>query len=182
MRVSAFLFLLAAMLVGCTLGPIYAPPTGGVTANLRVLTYMSGNTSLGSLPNQASCSTDEIQVMGFFHPSGAEGFQASRRRFDQRVGMPGASDLPSHMYAEYKVVAGRPIRFAGHNVVAAGSPYDVKVCSAFGDAKLREGGNYELVFSQDRGRCVIELFELVNSSERKPMPMEQACSKGNSTK
>jgi hypothetical protein len=171
MRLLA-LALLTLLLTGCAAPNWYAVTPSVPTAKLRVVASAPGNTyivSASGIPCPASPSTmvgDSDRLLGFFHPSGSESFQANRRGFNRRVSIPGGSAFPEHLYAEHVVDASVPIDIRASNVFSRGSPYDVGFCHAVGRLELKEGNNYELLFRGNGAQCEMRLFEVSQTGDR----------------
>jgi hypothetical protein len=173
MRLLA-LVSLGFLLAGCQTPTWYAATPSGTTAKLRVVASAPGNTYIVSatgLKCPASAYSnivgDSDRLLGWFHPSGGQSFQADRRGFNRRVSMPGGSAFPEHMYAEHIVDAGAPIDIRVTNVFSQGSPYDIGFCHTVGRVTLTAGKNYELFFRGNGPQCDMRLAEVLQeSSER----------------
>jgi hypothetical protein len=119
-------------------------------------------------------------MYGWFHPGAFGAWQATRRGFDRRIGMPGGSQYPANMYSEHIVAARSEITFVASSVSAQSlNPYDVGVCRTFRKAVLMPDHSYELVFGGQNGACALELFELKltagGSTSRIPVQTTLTC-------
>lgn len=168
-----------AIVSGCSVNNWAVAPQNGDSAGLRVVSLAPGNSFVG-VTKDGSCEEGDALMYGWFHPGASEAWQASRRGFDRRIGMPDGNHYSAHLFAEHRVAVGTEMTFLASSTSAQSpNPYDVGVCRVFKKAKLSVGRDYELVLGRQSGSCSLEMFELVRKSDggivRAPLPLISAC-------
>ena len=147
-----------SLLNGCAAGNWYKAETS-TTARLRAVALDSPNASLSVIPTP-SCEPKEETVLGWFHPS-AESFQASRRGFDRRIGMPLAETYPKNQFAEHLIDASKPIVIFSRGLYYTGpTVYSFRECHKVGTFTPLTNHDYEVVYTSSGKECNLSLFEI----------------------
>jgi hypothetical protein len=177
MKQVAIVYWLAlpTLLAGCA-SNFYTPTPGAHTAKVRFIAIGNGNTEFDKA-DSAECKTKLSGMLGWFHPAGSQSFQADRRGFNRRVGMPDGDKYPSHMYSELEVDADPPF-FVSVSSTAQRGVYlgDVGVCVQAVQLPVRPNRMYELIHERQDERCQLFFFELTQESghlERKAIEPTQ---------
>ena len=152
-------------LMGCASPlPWYQAPVGTPTAAVRFVSLAPGNTAMESVA-AGDCGAEATGLFGDFHP-GSGDWQAYRRGFDHRVGMPLGDSYEKHVFAEYNVRVDTPLRLRVINVSSAGfGPYDVATCDKVVSLALHGGGFYEMVVSNRGERCTVDAYQISKAAE-----------------
>ena len=154
--------ILILLLSGCAAGTWYKAETTN-TAKLRAVALDSPNALVAVIPN-ASCEPKQETVLGWFHPS-AESFQASRRGFDRRTGIPLGEAYPNNQYSEHLVDASKPIVIFSKGLYWVGPTlYSFRECKKVATFSPLTNHDYEVVFTSAGKECNLSLFEIKNEN------------------
>lgn len=168
--------LLPTLLCACA-ATYYQSAPGPQSSRLRVATDLDGNTGFEAA-RTFTCGGSSLGNLGFFHPGSAD-WQAYRRGFDRKLGMPLSAGLQANMFAEYVIDGTRPFFVRASNVagtggviLTGGSAY-VPVTTGYLVVGFTPtpGHDYELDFTGDADVRNLRLFELENGA-RRPMTFD----------
>ena len=145
-------------LTGCAAGNWYKAETL-TTARLRAVALDSPNALLAVI-STASCDPKEQTVLGWFHPS-AESFQANRRGFDRRLGMPLGDTYPNNQFAEHLIDASKSIIIFSKGLNFVGPTiYSYRECKKVATFTPLSNHDYEVLFTSSAKDCKLSLFEI----------------------
>ena len=157
--------LCAILLSGCA-GTFYVPAPGTPTANVRFVATYGGNTEF-IRSDSVQCDAMFRGKLGWFNPGGDQNFQAERRGFNRREGIPGGEAYPSHMYSEMRVDSDKPFFVTVASTAGRSgsiSPFDVQICVRAAELPVHTGRNYELIHVRDGDKCDLRFVEVSQTS------------------
>lgn len=159
---------LSLILLSACAGTFYVPASGTPTANVRFVATYGGNTEFIH-SDSARCDAKFQGKLGWFHPGGGQDFQAERRGFNRREGIPDGEAYPSHMYSEMRIDSDKPFFVTVASTAASPgsiSPFSVQICVRAAELPVQTGRNYELIHVRDGDKCDLKFFEVSQASGR----------------